>query len=121
MIKTYGLTHINLTVRNPEHSLKFYSQVFGVEEYFRDNDTIHCKTPRAHDVLTFTRGDNNTGQGGGIIHFGFRLISPEDIDAAATAVEKAGGTILRRGEFSHGYPYLYASDPDGYEVEIWYE
>ena len=121
MINTHGLTHTNLTVRSPERSLKFYGHVFGVEEYFRDNDTIHCKTPGAHDVLTFTRGDINAGQSAGIIHFGFRLISPEDIDAAAREVEQAGGTILRRGEFSPGYPYLYVADPDGYEVEIWYE
>jgi hypothetical protein len=33
----------------------------------------------------------------------------------------AGGTILRRGDFSPGEPYLFAADPDGYEIEIVYE
>ena len=36
-------------------------------------------------------------------------------------VERAGGTIVSRGEFCPGEPYLFATDPDGYEVEIWYE
>ena len=40
---------------------------------------------------------------------------------AAQAVERAGGRILSQGEFCPGEPYLFAADPDGYEVEIWYE
>ncbi len=32
MVRTYGLTHINLAVRDVERSLRFYRQVFGVEE-----------------------------------------------------------------------------------------
>jgi predicted enzyme related to lactoylglutathione lyase len=55
------------------------------------------------------------------VHFGFRLVSAGDIDAAVGEVERAGGKLLRRGEFSPGSPYAYVADPDGYEVEIWYE
>jgi len=32
MIKTHGLTHIALNVRNPDDSLQFYGKVFGVVE-----------------------------------------------------------------------------------------
>jgi predicted enzyme related to lactoylglutathione lyase len=122
MIKTFGLTHINLSVKDPEESLKFYHSVFGIEEYFRDELTIHAKTPGANDVITFTKSlDKNIRQSAGIIHFGFRLVKPQDIDAAKSVVEKAGGKILSSGEFSPGFPYLYFIDPDGYEVEIWFE
>lgn len=48
-----------------------------------------------------------------------RLTRPEDIDAAVAAVEKAGGSITSRGEFAPGFPFAYARDPDGYEIEIW--
>jgi catechol 2,3-dioxygenase-like lactoylglutathione lyase family enzyme len=58
---------------------------------------------------------------GGIIHFGFRLTRPEDIDAAVMAVEGAGGTVTSRGEFAPGLPYAFVRDPDGYEIEIWFE
>ena len=44
-----------------------------------------------------------------------------DIDLAVQAVERAGGTILRQGEFCPGEPYVFFHDLDGYEVEIWYE
>jgi len=37
------------------------------------------------------------------------------------AVKRAGGKLLRRGEFAPGLPYAYVHDPDGYEIEIWYE
>jgi predicted enzyme related to lactoylglutathione lyase len=37
------------------------------------------------------------------------------------AVEEAGGTIVNQGEFCPGEPYLFFTDPDGYEVEIWHE
>jgi hypothetical protein len=36
-------------------------------------------------------------------------------------VRKAGGEILSHGEFVPGEPYVFFKDPDGYEVEIWYE
>ena len=29
--------------------------------------------------------------------------------------------LVRDGEFSPGFPFAYVNDPDGYEIEIWYE
>ncbi len=121
MVKTYGLTHINLAVRDVELSLRFYREVFGTEEYSRANGLVHARTPGNHDVITFDPSGANPGQVGGLAHFGFRLADPADIDAAIEDVERAGGQLLRRGEFSPGFPYAYVADPDGYEVEIWYE
>lgn len=121
MITTHGLTHISLAVRDPERSLAFYSSVFGVEEYYRDETSIQVKGPGMHDVIAFERDSKNAGRAGGIQHFGFRLIDPDQIDAAVNSVIEAGGTLLRRGEFAPGFPYAYVSDPDGYEIEIWFE
>ena len=121
MIKSYGLTHIALAVRDPNVSLRFYQRVFGVQEYFRDDSSIHTRSPGGRDVITFVRDISAAGQPGGVMHFGFRLHSASDIDAAVQEVEQAGGRILRRGEFAPGFPFAFASDPDGYEIEIWYE
>ena len=121
MVRTYGLTHINLVVRDTERSLQFYRQVFGVEEYGRTEGLVHARTPDCHDVITFDEHSPGAGESRGIVHFGFRLVSPADIDAVVAEVERAGGKLLRRGEFSPGYPYAYVHDLDGYEVEIWYE
>jgi len=121
MVKTFGLTHISLAVRDPERSLQFYSAVFGVKEYFRDDSSIQAIGPSGKDILAFERKPENAGKIGGVEHFGFRLTTPEDIEEAISTVEAAGGILLRRGEFSVGFPYAYVADPDGYEIEIWYE
>jgi catechol 2,3-dioxygenase len=121
MVRTHGLTHINLVVRDAERSLRFYKQVFGVAEYGWTGGLVHAKTPGCWDVITFDDHSSGAGESRGVAHFGFRLMSPTDIDTAVEEVERAGGKLLRRGEFGPGLPYAYIADPDGYEVEIWYE
>jgi catechol 2,3-dioxygenase-like lactoylglutathione lyase family enzyme len=121
MVETHGLTHISLAVRDPARSLAFYAQVFGVREYFRDDTQIQALGPGSHDVLAFERHADTAGGRGGIQHFGFRLKRPEDIELAVDSVTNAGGKVLRRGEWSAGFPYAYVTDPDGYEIEIWFE
>jgi catechol 2,3-dioxygenase-like lactoylglutathione lyase family enzyme len=121
MVKTHGLTHIALKVRDPERSLRFYEQLFGVREYFRDAESIQAQGPGSHDVLAFELDPAGAGASGGIAHFGFRLTDPADIELAIREAERAGGKLLRRGEFSPGYPFAYVADPDGYEIEIWFE
>ena len=121
MIRTYGLTHVALTVANAERAYRFYNEVFGVQEYWREPGQIQAKTPGAHDVLAFNEGKKDVGKSGGIEHIGFRLVDPADIDAAVEAVERAGGRVISRGDFGDGQPYAFVTDPDGYQVEIWYE
>ena len=120
MIKTLGLTHISLDVHDPDRSLRFYQALFGVKEYFRDESSIQVQGPGAHDVLAFVRS-REAGAKGGISHFGFRLQNAADIKQARAVATEAGATIKSSGEFSPGCPYLYILDPDGYEIEIWYE
>ena len=121
MIKTHGLSHVALSVIDPERSLAFYRSVFGVREYFRNESTIQVLGPGQYDVLAFEKSPDGAGVPGGIIHFGFRLTRPEDIDAAVAAVEGAGGIVTSRGEFAPGLPFAFVRDPDGYEIEIWFE
>ena len=121
MVPTYGLTHINLAVRDTERALRFYEQVFGLLEYGRGDGLVHTQAAGRHDILTFAEDPSTAGAVGGVAHFGFRLVDPNDIDRAITEVERAGGRLLRRGEFAPGLPYAYVADPDGYEIEIWFE
>jgi catechol 2,3-dioxygenase-like lactoylglutathione lyase family enzyme len=120
VIETHGLNHISLSVADPERSLKFYTQLFGVRAYHRDADSIQALGPGPHDVLVFERRPSH-GREGGIDHFGFRLRDPADAEDAVRQAKLAGATILRQGEFAPGSPFVYISDPDGYTIEIWYE
>jgi catechol 2,3-dioxygenase-like lactoylglutathione lyase family enzyme len=121
MIKTYGLTHMAIAVRDPARAYAFYRAVLGMEAVYTESDFIQAQTPGARDVLVFERAPARAGRKGGVAHFGFRLTRPEDISKALQAVKSAGGRILSRGEFCPGEPYLFCEDPDGYQVEIWYE
>jgi catechol 2,3-dioxygenase-like lactoylglutathione lyase family enzyme len=121
MVKTYGLTHVALAARDPRRSAAFYSQVFGCQVVYEGDDFVQVQTPGSRDVIVFEHAPAAAGRPGGVAHIGFRLQSPSDIDAAAAAVEAAGGTVKEAGEFCPGEPYLFAEDLDGYVVEIWYE
>jgi catechol 2,3-dioxygenase-like lactoylglutathione lyase family enzyme len=119
-VKTHGLTHIALAVKDPRRSFDFYRRVLGVVAIYRSPDFIQAQTPGSRDVIVFERG-RNAGKPGGVAHFGFRLTKPADLPAALRAIKAAGGTIKSHGEFVPGEPYVFFTDPDGYEVEIWYE
>jgi|SRR5271157_2052740 len=121
MIKTYGLTHLALAVEDLERSLHFYRRMFGAVEVYRTETFLQVQTPGCRDAIVFEKKTSGMGKTGGIAHFGFRLVDARDIDAAVREVEPAGGKILRCGEFCPGEPFLFASDPDGYELEVWYE
>ena len=121
MIKTFGLTHVAVAVRDVDRASAFYRKVFGAVVVYKQDGFVQLQTPGTRDVLVFEKQPKRAGTSGGIAHFGFRLQNPGDIDAAARAVKKAGGTIKEQGEFVPGEPYLFATDPDGYEIEIWYE
>jgi len=125
MIRTYGLTHVALAVRDVDRAARFYREVFGAVEVYREGGTVQLQTPGNRDVLVLEEDADGAarveGAQGGVLHFGFRLVDPADIDAAAAAVESAGGRVMSRGEFCPGEPYIFAADLDGYVVEIWYE
>ncbi len=121
MVNTYGLTHIAVAVRDLDRTQGFYSDILGAEVVYRDAGFLQMQTPGSRDVLAFEKNADKAGKAGGVLHFGFRLTREIDIDAARDAVKKAGGTITDTGEFVPGEPYLFATDPDGYTIEIWYE
>ncbi len=121
MIKTRGLSHFALAVRDAERAFRFYEAVLGAVEVYRAEGWIQAQTPGSHDALVFEEDKRRAGRQGGVIHFGFRLLDPSGIRGAASEIEKAGGTILREGEFCPGCPFVFFRDPDGYEVEIWSE
>src|SRR5438552_2842156 len=102
MIRTRGLTHIHLIVRDMERSLHFYRTVFGMRERFRvDENLVFLNTPGSKDMITLHEDPDSA-----------------DVDTAIKEVNKAGGKLLRRGEHSPGVPYAYVADPDGYVIEF---
>ena len=120
-VRTHGLTHIALAVRDPQRSFQFYQAILGVVCVYDDGGFLQAQTPGSRDVIVFERNARAAGKRGGVAHFGFRLTKAADITGAREVIASAGGTITDAGEFVSGEPYVFFRDPDGYEVEIWYE
>lgn len=120
-VRTHGLTHVALAVRDPARSLAFYRAVLGVVPVYESADFIQAQTPGSRDVIVFERNPRRAGKAGGVAHFGFRLRRASDIARTLTALRAAKAAVLDRGEFVPGEPYVFFRDPDGYQVEIWYE
>ena len=120
--KTYGLTHIAVAVKDIERTLRFYRLVFDMQVMYHEASFLQLTTPGCKDILVFEEKKGiETGNSGAIAHFGFRLKDPKDIEELRGKVLQAGGRIIETGEFVPGSPYIFFHDPDGYEVEIWYE
>lgn len=119
--KTYGLTHIAIAVQNIDRTLAFYQQIFDVTVMHKEAGFLQVTTPGANDIIVFEKKKAPYGKTGGIAHFGFRLRNPGDIEEITKRINEAGGKIVDKGEFVPGSPYVFFKDPDGYEVEVWYE
>ena len=121
MIKTFGLTHIALPVKDVKRSSLFYQKVFGVKEMYRSPDFIQVQTPGSKDIVVFETQQKNLPKFKPGFHFGFRLPKPSGVKSIIKTVENAGGKIKASGEFVPGEPYVFFYDPDGYEIEVWFE
>lgn len=119
--RTFGLSHVALKVADPERAANFYVAAFGGRIYFRDERSVQVQGPGLKDVLAFEQAPPEEIKAGGVAHFGFRLVAPEDMDDAIAAVLAAGGQLMERGLFAPDCPYAFVADPDGYVIELWYE
>jgi len=121
MIKTFGLTHIALPVKDVKRSSAFYQKIFGVKEMYCYPDFIQVQTPGSKDIIVFEKQKKKTADKKKEFHFGFRLPKPTDLNPIIKKIKQAGGKIKETGEFVPGEPYVFFYDPDGYEIEIWFE
>ena len=118
---TFGLTHLAIVVKDLAVTKAFYQAVFEMEVMYEEDNFIQLTTPGTNDILVFEKSKNVNGNSGGIAHFGFRLREESGILSMEEKIISAGGKIISKGEFVPGSPYIFFKDPDGYEVEVWYE
>jgi len=121
MIKTFGLTHIALPVKDVKRSSTFYKKVFGAKEMYNDPGFVQIQTPGSKDIIVFVKKNKPSTKTNPGFHFGFRLPKPSGMQSIIKTIRNAGGKIKETGEFVPGEPYVFFYDPDGYEVEIWFE
>ena len=86
MVKTYGLTHVAVAVRDLDRTEAFYSGILGAKIVYRDAGFLQMQTPGSRDVLVFEKDAKKAGKAGGVLHFGFRLM------------KDMGGAVIMAGD-----------------------
>ncbi|MGC1341034.1 MAG: VOC family protein, partial [Candidatus Binataceae bacterium] len=121
---------INLNVSDLERSMRFYCELFGLEvlmEYegpMGEHPTgrqVVLSTPGANDIIALSQVPGVPVGPGGVNHFGFNLVSDDDVAAAVAEAVRAGGKLIREQSYeSDGIVehHAYVADPDGYVIEL---
>ncbi|HEU5003471.1 MAG TPA: VOC family protein [Actinomycetota bacterium] len=106
--------HLALVVSNPDASLAFYRDVFGLRGWVREADDGVVLTTPAGFVLAFVQGRPADL---GMAHFGFRLSGAEAVEARRREFAARGLREVAWWE-EPGLTSLKVADPDGYVVEF---
>jgi catechol 2,3-dioxygenase-like lactoylglutathione lyase family enzyme len=112
--------HLNLAVADVERSHAFYARWFGFDQrpetvsdgtrFIRNQDgfdlALHPGAPPSPPART--------------VHFGFRARDPDDVRTMLAAL-RAADVLLAEVHDEPGHVSLKCLDPDGYEIEVYWE
>jgi lactoylglutathione lyase len=121
------LLHTMLRVGDLECSLRFYTEVLGMDllrrrdypegrftlafvGYGEESDTTVLELTHNWDIASYEIGSG----------YGHIAIGVDDIHATCAAIDARGGRIVRQpGPMKHGSTVIaFVEDPDGYKVEL---
>ena len=112
------LGHVEILTNKPEASLDFFTRIFGLTESGREGDSVYL---RAFDDYEFHSLKLTAAKTTGMRHAGYRAASPQALHRRVRAIEALGiGLGWNPGDLGHGAAYRF-NDPDGHELEIYYE
>jgi glyoxylase I family protein len=142
------LSHIDMSVSDPDRSIAFYAAFFGALGYRRlrsDHPEFTGERPqRAAWFIRYegrgifgvevrpaqpdSRGKLHDRYAPGLHHLAFHAESRAAVDEVHARVSEAGGTVLdppidysgQRG-YTEGYYAAFFADPDGVKLEVVYE
>jgi catechol 2,3-dioxygenase len=110
--------HVELLTPTPDESLRFFSEVLGMEEEAREGNSVFLRGfgDYHRSSLKLTESDQ-----AGLAHMGLRAWSGAALERRAAQLERAGcGIGWIDGDLGHGPAYRF-TDPDGHLFELYYE
>ena len=110
-----GIQHVNLNVQDLERSRRFYVEVLGFQLAFAKGTTMWLEA--GGDLLGLAQGEPPAEHSN---HWGFRVSSPEDVDAWAGRLADHDVKIGKGPYTRSDGRSVYFRDPDGYVLEIFY-
>ena len=105
------IDYVELTVTDFERAKTFYGSAFGWA--FEDRGDDYVAFSRAGLEGGFSKAEAPSPRGGVLV-----VLYADDLEAAETAVEAAGGTIVERLRFPGGRRFHF-TDPSGNELAVW--
>jgi glyoxylase I family protein len=121
MLKTQGVVHFTIPVKDLDRSERFYTEIMGMERLRRNSHMVFMRAGADCFVLTYSENpiDLNAGDGHDI-HHAFR-VSGQDYDRAKNFLAERGVRIFkeedrRSGTFQGRSAYFH--DPDRNVLEI---
>jgi catechol 2,3-dioxygenase len=112
------VAHVELLTPEPDKSLWFFTRVMGLTENGTEGDSVYLRTWDDYEHHTLKLTAHSTS---GIRRTGMRASSPEALDRLVRAIKDTGlGVGWRDGDPGLGPMYVFR-DPDGHEMEIYWE
>jgi catechol 2,3-dioxygenase-like lactoylglutathione lyase family enzyme len=121
MIKTHGVLHFTIPVKDLDRAAAFYKDIFGFEHIRRNKHMLFMQSGQDSFVLTHSEKpvDPNP-EDGTAIHSAFR-VTPEEYDRAMKFLKEKGIKILKEEDRDTGTfqgRSAYFEDPDRNVLEI---
>jgi catechol 2,3-dioxygenase-like lactoylglutathione lyase family enzyme len=121
MLKTEGVLHFTIPVKDLDRSEKFYTEVLGLEKLRRNDHMVFMRAGEDCLVLTYSENPIEPNRGNAHeIHHAFR-VTAEEYDRAKKFLASRGIQIVKeedrkKGTFQGRSAYFH--DPDRNVIEI---
>ena len=110
MSTALGLSSLHLAVSDVDRAVRFYEEVFGLEERYRaDNGVVYLRIPGSTDHLALRHDPDATGR---VSRFGLTS-DMVDTDSLVGRVRSLGGSVVRCRHLGPGIFEVVVADPDG--------
>ena len=110
-----GLRHLSLKTSALESTVRFYTEVLGLEVAFRvPPKRVFLRWPGQDDLLDFVAAKGKIKPDQGLDHFGLKVSK-----ASLKAVEKKLKNHHVKIAGRRGQKSIYFRDPNGYRVEFY--
>lgn len=112
------LSHVEITTDKPAESLRFFTQILGLDEADREGQSVYLRGwgEWLHSSIKLTEGP-----GAGVAHIGWRTEGPAELEALTGRLTDLGvGEGWNDGDASHGPAFSFRA-PGGHRHEILWE
>jgi catechol 2,3-dioxygenase-like lactoylglutathione lyase family enzyme len=119
MIRTEGISHVELPVRDPgdmERAVRFYGDVFGFEVVVRGADRVLLQAPTGHGSIALQLAEDVEPLSAA--QFGLALADPSELDAALRLAVSCGGLLVERTDHAVGGTTAVVTDPSGHRIRL---